>query len=68
MTIELLPGGAIQANTITTAQMNSEAWAQVYTALSTANAAYSQANAAYSQANTGGGSGGVSLGLVIALS
>jgi hypothetical protein len=38
--------------------MNSNAWNQVYTALSTANTAYAQANAAYAQANTGGGTAG----------
>ena len=63
MTINLLPGGAIEANTITDTQMNSETWAQVYAALATANAAYTQANQAYTSANTS-----VSLGLVIALS
>lgn len=63
MTIDLLPGSAIEANTITTTQMNADAWAEVYAALATANAAYAQANAATSAA-----AGGVSLGLVIALS
>lgn len=63
MAINLLPGDAIEANTITTTQMNSDAWAEVYAALATANAAYAQANAATSAA-----AGGVSLGLVIALS
>lgn len=63
MTIDLLPGSSIQSNTITITQMNSEAWSQVYAALATANAAYAQANTANSAA-----SGGVSLGLVIALS
>lgn len=53
MTIYKFPGSAIEANTITTTQMNSNAWNQVYTALSTANTAYAQANAAYAQANTG---------------
>ena len=47
-----LKGGAIQANTITTNQMNSVAWDQVYAALAAANAAYGQANSAYSRANT----------------
>lgn len=50
-----LKGGAIQANTVTTTQMNALAWNQVYAALAAANAAYSQANSAYAQANTGGG-------------
>lgn len=63
MAINLLPGDAIEANTITDTQMNSETWAQVYAALATANAAYAQANTATSAA-----AGGVSLGLVIALS
>lgn len=66
MAIELLPGTSIEANTITAAQMNSDTWAQVYAALATANAAYAQANSASSTANNV--SGGVSLGLVIALS
>lgn len=50
-----LKGGAIQANTVTTTQMNDTAWAQVYAALAAANAAYLQANSAYAQANTGAG-------------
>ena len=73
MPIDLLPGSSIQANTIAVAQMNPNTWAQVYSALAAANAAYAQANAAYAQANTANTtassvSGGVSLGLVIALS
>lgn len=52
MTINLLPGTAIESNTITTSQMNSDAWAQVYAALEAANAAYTAANDAYGQANT----------------
>jgi len=47
-----LKGGAIQANTVTTTQMNANAWSQVYAALAAANAAYGQANSAYSRANT----------------
>lgn len=66
MAIELLPGSSIEANTITTAQMNSDTWAQVYAALATANAAYAQANSASSTASSI--SPGASLGLVIALS
>jgi len=53
-----LKGNAIQANTVTTAQMSSNAWNQVYAALAAANAAYTQANSAYAQANTGGGGSG----------
>lgn len=76
MSINLIPGVAIESNTITTTQMNTDAWAQVYAALAAANAAYDAANAAYAQANTAN-SGvttiistgtGASLGLVIALS
>lgn len=63
MSINLLPGSAIEANTITDTQMNSTTWAQVYAALATANAAYAQANSATTAAESG-----VSLGLVIALS
>jgi len=51
MPIDLLPGSSIQANTIAVAQMNPNTWAQVYSALASANAAYSQANTAYTQAN-----------------
>ena len=58
MSIYKIPGSSIEANTITTTQMNSNAWNQVYTALSTANTAYAQANAAFAQANTGGGTAG----------
>lgn len=58
MSIYKLPGSAIEANTITTTQMNGNTWNQVYTALSTANTAYAQANAAYAKANTGGGTAG----------
>jgi len=73
MPVDLLPGSSIQPNTITSTQMSSDAWAQVYAALATANAAYAQANQAYSSANSASStannvSGGVSLGLVIALS
>lgn len=73
MPVDLLPGSSIQPNTVTSVQMNSDAWAQVYAALATANAAYAQANQAYSSANSASNtansvSGGVSLGLVIALS
>jgi len=73
MPIDLLPGSSIQANTITETQMSSNTWNQVYSALAAANAAYAQANAAYTRANTANTtassvSGGVSLGLVIALS
>lgn len=72
MPIELLPGGSIQANSITTTQMNSETWSQVYSALATANTGYSQANSAYAQANAAynkaNTAGGASIGLVIALS
>lgn len=50
-----LKGGAIQANTITTTQMNSVAWEQVYAALAAANAAYAQANTAYTAANNASG-------------
>jgi hypothetical protein len=58
MSIYKFPGSAIEANTITTTQMDSNTWNQVYTALSTANTAYNQANAAFAQANTGGGTAG----------
>lgn len=73
MPIDLLPGSSVQANTITETQMSSNTWAQVYAALSSANAAYAQANAAYNRANTANAtassfSSGASLGLVIALS
>jgi hypothetical protein len=58
MAIYKFPGSAIEANTITSTQMDSNTWNQVYTALSTANTAYDQANAAFAQANTGGGGSG----------
>lgn len=51
-----LKGSAIQANTVTTTQMNALAWNQVYAALATANAAYAQANTANTAA--AGASGG----------
>lgn len=66
MPVDLLPGSSIQPNTITSTQMSSDAWAQVYAALATANAAYAQANSASSAAAAI--SPGASLGLVIALS
>jgi hypothetical protein len=50
-----LKGSAIQANTVTTTQMNALAWNQVYAALATANAAYAQANTAYTAANNASG-------------
>lgn len=50
-----LKGGAIQANTVTTTQMSAAAWAEVYLALASANAAYGQANSAYNKANTSSG-------------
>jgi hypothetical protein len=50
-----LKGGAIQANTVTTTQMNDTAWAQVYSALAAANAAYAQANTANTSAASASG-------------
>jgi hypothetical protein len=50
-----LKGGAIQANTVTTTQMNDPAWAQVYAALAAANAAYAQANTANTSAASASG-------------
>ena len=72
MPIDLLPGSSIQANTITVAQMNPNTWAQVYSALSAANAAFDQANAAYSRANTAntaaaGASGGFAKSFLVGL-
>lgn len=39
-----IPGSSIEDNTITTSQMASNTWAQVYAALATANSAYNTAN------------------------
>jgi hypothetical protein len=50
-----LKGGAIQANTVTTTQMNANAWSQVYAALAAANAAYAQANTANTSAASASG-------------
>ena len=50
-----LKGSAIQANTVTATQMNAAAWAQVYAALATANAAYGQANTANTAAASASG-------------
>jgi hypothetical protein len=50
-----LKGEAIQANTITVTQMNSNTWSEVYSALATANAAYGQANTANTAAASASG-------------
>ena len=50
-----LKGEAIQANTVTLTQMNSNTWNQVYAALATANAAYGQANTANTAAASASG-------------
>jgi|694.fasta_scaffold32317_5 hypothetical protein len=50
-----LKGEAIQANTITVTQMNSNTWSEVYLALATANAAYGQANTANTAAASASG-------------
>jgi hypothetical protein len=50
-----LKGEAIQANTITVTQMNSNTWSEVYLALATANAAYGQANTANTAAASAAG-------------
>jgi len=55
MSIYKFPGSAIEANTITTTQMSTTAWAEVYAALATANAAYGQANTANAAAASASG-------------
>jgi hypothetical protein len=55
MTIRKLPGSQIESNTVTATQMNDAAWAQVYAALATANAAYGQANTANAAAASASG-------------
>lgn len=55
MSIYKIPGDAIEANTITTTQMSNTAWAEVYAASATANAAYNRANTALTTANNASG-------------
>jgi hypothetical protein len=55
MTIRKLPGSQIESNTITITQMSNTAWAEVYAASSTANAAYNRANTALTTANNASG-------------